>query len=337
MNILIIKWGALGDILAAVPTIIEMRNLYPSSRITLLSSAISKDILSNSTIVNKILDIKKLKSEMSIIKIIANLKKEKFDLVLNLKWGSESADIIALNLGRQCSTIGGSKKRFFRMFYNYKPKNEILNDSNRHEYLKNMDILLSYKQIVPKMNSYIDISDADRNSVHAFLKKFKIQKNFIVVSPGASTLKKAWKAENYIALCKKIIAEYKVDIVVTYSKEDYEYSKNIVEQIGKNCTLSMPTTINEVAEILNQAQLCICNNSGIMHIAYAVQTPVMCFNTSIGWRPFSTADISIDNIPQGVKNNRSLSNDDVERLLEEISVDDAYEYFQNSKISATLK
>ena len=53
-KILIIKWGALGDVLASVPTIVKIREKFPNAHITLLSSNIAKDIFGSSLIVDKI-------------------------------------------------------------------------------------------------------------------------------------------------------------------------------------------------------------------------------------------------------------------------------------------
>ncbi len=59
-----------------------------------------------------------------------------------------------------------------------------------------------------------------------------------------------------------------------------------------------------------------------MHIAFALNKPVICFNTSIRCHPFGKHDISIDRIPKHIKNNRRLTGDDVEEALKNISVDD---------------
>jgi heptosyltransferase-2 len=321
VKILIIKWGALGDILATVPTIIKIREIYSDAKIIFLTSSISELIFKDSSIVDIIINRKK----QSILENIMYLRKQNFDIVFNLKWGSESADLYAL-LSKSKVKIGGSKKGFFRIFYDFTPERSgKYYDFNRHEYLKNLDILQAYQKNIKYKNikSYITIDKSKK--ILDFLEN---KKTYIVVAPAASTLTKAWQKENYISLCKKIIAEYNYNIIATYTLEDFDYTKEIVDAIGNNAYLSPKTTINELAYIVKNAFLCICNNSGIMHVAYAVNTPVMCFNTSIGWHPFGKNDISIDRIPEEIVDNRSLNGEQVQKLLSTINIAEAFSRFQ---------
>ena len=138
-----------------------------------------------------------------------------------------------------------------------------------------------------------------------------------------------WNVEKkYIELGKRIVKHFHIPIVVTFSPADKDYAKSVVDGIGDSAYLTPETTIREVASFVQDSLLCICNNSGIMHIAYAVNTAVLCFNTSIGWHPFGKNDISIDRIPKEIKNNRLLTGEQVEKLLDTISVDEAYEEFE---------
>jgi len=317
VKILIIKWGALGDILAATPTILRVKSLFPDSEITFLSTSLAQKVFKHSNIIDETIDRKK-----RVVSTLFYLRKKKFDIVLNLQWGSEAADFYSFFSGAGI-TIGGSVKSYLRCLYDYKPP-FLEADINRHEYLKNLDILSSYKKgSSDSIGAFIPIEESPR--FKTFLKN---KGEYIVVSPAASTLKKAWRKEKYIELCRLIIKKHQYNVIITYAPEDKEYAENIVAKIGDSAHLSIPTNINEVACLVKKSKLCICNNSGIMHIAYAVKTPVMCFNTSIGWHPFGENDISIDRIPSDLKDNRSLHNDRVEKLLETIAVEEAYLEFK---------
>lgn len=327
-KILIIKWGALGDLIATTPAILKIREKFPNAHITYLSNNISKLITPANSIVDEIYDRKELKSSLGFLGFLKFIRKEKFDIVFNLKWGSESADILAL-FSRAKIKVGGSKKKIIRWLYDYSPP-FLKDDYNRHEYLKNIDIINAYSKIDNdnKTEAYIHINNENEKYINNFLKNMGLKNNFIIISPAASTLKKAWSKEKYIQLSKKIIANTNYKIVATYSPNDFLYTQKIVNSIGDGAYLSPETTINDLAVLVKKSQLCICNNSGIMHVAYAVNTPVLCFNTSIGWHPFGRSDIAIDRIPKHIINNRSLSNNQVEELLGTIDVNEAYTEFK---------
>ena len=60
-----------------------------------------------------------------------------------------------------------------------------------------------------------------------------------------------------------------------------------------------------------------------MHVAFAVNTPVVCVNTSIGWAPYGNNSVAITQLPDHGNNedNRRLTNQQTSDLLHKISVE----------------
>ena len=332
MNILIIKWGALGDLLAATPAINHIKDTYPSANIIFLTSHVSSLLFPDHSLVDEIIDYKALIKMHGYLGAVKALREKNINIVFNLKWGSELADVFSL-FCKADITVGGSVKSYLRFFYNYKPSlKSSYFEVNRHEYQLNLDIVASFinsPKTFPK--AYIHISKQDQNAALKFLAQHKISKPFIIISPAASTLQKAWKRDNYIQLCKQIVQESTYKILASFAPEDFEYVNSIVNEIGEGAFLSPPTTLGQIAALVQESSLCICNNSGIMHIAFAVDTPVICFNTSLGWHPFGKNDISLDRIPEEPQDNRMLDNNTVEALLATIPVEEAFEAFKTLK------
>ena len=296
MNILVLKWGAPGDILASTPAIRLLRNYYKNDTIIWLTSAVAHEFVDEGDLVDLLLDQYALRKQKGVIGLIRYLRSFQFDMVFNLKWSSESADFISLICGAKVK-IGGSEKRYFRGIYKYLPA-PVFDSFNRHEYLKNIDIVEAIPDLQHEdVDGYLYIQKASKafaDNVYEELKNTHVA----ILSPGASTLNKAWPKDRYIELAKKLIEHYGIKFLITYSPDDYDYSKMIADEIGAGAVLAPKTSINEVAALVSRAKFVLCNNSGIMHIAYALKIPVICFNTSIGWRPFWINDISIERIPE---------------------------------------
>jgi heptosyltransferase-1 len=90
-------------------------------------------------------------------------------------------------------------------------------------------------------------------------------KRFVAVCSGATWETKRWPQENWRQLCDALA---QVDhVVVQLGRDD--------ERIANTLDLTNTTSISEAARILRHARLLISNDSGLMHLALSVGTPVL--------------------------------------------------------------
>ena len=87
-NILIIKLGALGDVILAVPSIRAIRQKFPKSKIKLLVGIKNREVFMNSPLVDDIIvcDFKGRDSRLAgLLRIAGRLRAEDFDMVVDLQ------------------------------------------------------------------------------------------------------------------------------------------------------------------------------------------------------------------------------------------------------------
>ena len=89
--------------------------------------------------------------------------------------------------------------------------------------------------------------------------------DFIAVCTGASWPTKRWPISQWQALCRYL--ERTGNGIVQVGKND--------EPIGVGLSLLDRTSIREIACVLRAASLLVCCDSGLMHLALAVGTPVV--------------------------------------------------------------
>ncbi|MFZ5434384.1 MAG: glycosyltransferase family 9 protein, partial [Calditrichota bacterium] len=100
------------------------------------------------------------------------------------------------------------------------------------------------------------------------------QRTRVAIHPGASQKDKQWPTEKYRAVAKLLAAHPGTDIVLIAGPADRKIAgqfadvSNLINLVGK-------TTPEELAGVLSQCSLLISNDSGPMHIAAAVGTPVL--------------------------------------------------------------
>jgi ADP-heptose:LPS heptosyltransferase len=122
------------------------------------------------------------------------------------------------------------------------------------------------------------ISEKGEDGANALLKEkgVGLSERFIAMNPGASCASKKWPAKRFAELGKALAEKYRTKIVLVADDSDKRFADEIESIIKGPCVnLSGRTTISELASVLKRARLFISNDSGPVHIACAVGTPVV--------------------------------------------------------------
>lgn len=254
MNILIIRFSALGDLVTLEPTFRAFRYFFPTAHITLLTSAIGKGLYEDTPYFNDFIIHKKFLHTMT------QARSQHFDLVVNLQCSKPSH---YLNFFiKKNRTINKSFNLWQKMF------GIKTHSKNAHEML----LLAGCEEKF--LVSYFNIPD------HMTI-QFPIQKEIsshkhIAISTGSSPRwnSKKWGIEKYEKLIEDLLSHgFKITLVgskleetdATYLKEKFPSLSNHVSQ----------TTLAELKKILANVSLYIGNDSGPTHIAASVSTDTL--------------------------------------------------------------
>jgi ADP-heptose:LPS heptosyltransferase len=106
------------------------------------------------------------------------------------------------------------------------------------------------------------------------------QNESIVIFPGGSESGKRWSAENFHQLCNKIITKLKTNIILTGGKDEVAIGEEISNGFStahlsnKTGTLSLV----ELSAVIGGSKLLISNDSVAVHLAVALNIPVICLS-----------------------------------------------------------
>ncbi|MFN7138203.1 MAG: glycosyltransferase family 9 protein, partial [Limisphaerales bacterium] len=100
---------------------------------------------------------------------------------------------------------------------------------------------------------------------------------YILLNPGARWVNKRWPAEYFALLAQKIAATYpEITIVITGAKNEAYLGEQIKAAVPDRCLdLTGKTSLVEMVEWIRGGLLMVTNDTGPMHIAAAVGTPVI--------------------------------------------------------------
>lgn len=315
-NILIVKQhNQLGDMLCSLPLIAAVRKNFYNAHITLVASKDNYEIMQSPA--NKYLDrvILFKKSPISEYnRFFKELKDRKYEIgiVPSTVSFSRTSHLINYLSGAKIRVgVKSADGRYNKSEYLLNIKSDFIwNKFKLHQTERNLEIAkllgcsLNEKE---KENIKIYLSKEETS----FAKEF-IQKNFsdktkkiIGFHLGAAKIKNRWDLNNFYELIIKLHKKYNNYVLLTKGPMDKELTTNInskLKEIGIE-TVVTSFNIRLVAAILSQINLYITNDTGTMHTASYVGTPIIAlFGPTNGyeWGPLKQNQIYIQSPTQNI-------------------------------------
>jgi lipopolysaccharide heptosyltransferase II len=110
------------------------------------------------------------------------------------------------------------------------------------------------------------------------LREFGIDRRqpWVVIHPGASAASRRYPAEGFAEVARRLVQDHRCQVVFTGSPAEHE----LVEEIRilmrvRSYTLAGCVSLAELGALLALAPLLVANNTGPVHVAAAVGTPVV--------------------------------------------------------------
>jgi heptosyltransferase I len=124
----------------------------------------------------------------------------------------------------------------------------------------------------------------------------KLEKPYIVFHPwpgGFKSYMKEWPVQNWVSLAKQVVG-LNYDIVITGSAADATKSEEIVAHLERNGAraknIAGKLSFTDTICLIKNAKLMVCVNTGIMHIAAAMDVPLVALHGPTSpnrWGPLS--------------------------------------------------
>jgi len=264
---LIVATTALGDTLWATPAIENIRNTFPHAYIAVLTSPIGLQVLKNNPHIDKLILLQEPLSR-HFISLWKTLYRERFDTVLLF----HASQRLTLPL---CSLIGATR---------------IIGTAGIN---KGLDALLTHPlpnhaqhEIVRRLK--IAEAIGARNTTQTL--SFFLTPNehlpprtkglWIALHPGSKDAFKRWPKENFIQLGRLLKHHYNCEILITGTKEERPLMEEIAAQIPGAHIDEPNRPLRQFAALLNQMDLLISNDTGPVHLACALNRPVVAIYAS---------------------------------------------------------
>lgn len=275
-RILIVRLDRIGDVLLSTPVIKALRDAYPDSYIAFMARPYARDIVEGNPYLNRVIIYDKAGAEKGIfgnLKFINRLRKDKFDIAIILHPTARSH--ITAFLAGIPERIGYDRKCGFLLTKMIPHTKQY---GLKHEIDYTLDIL-RYIGVEPKDRSlYMPVKKGSEEKIRKIFAENGMKEidNVVVINPGASCPSKRWRPANFVRVADVLAERYNVKIVIICDDKDKPISDAVSSSMKRPCVnLSGQTSVADLASVLRRAKIFISNDSGPVHIACAVGTPVV--------------------------------------------------------------
>ncbi|NOY52867.1 MAG: lipopolysaccharide heptosyltransferase II [Deltaproteobacteria bacterium] len=277
-NILIRGVNWLGDALITIPAMRVLRERYPRSRMTLLIKAPLDTLFDGFDAVDEVIGFSVRKGIAGLpdrLRLIRRLRKSKFDLCLILPNSFDSALIPFLS-GIPERTGFNRDGRGALLTRRIPPIAKGRGEHQAREYLK---LILEETNTPEKLDFSLSPGPAALGWAKeqiAFLTPSD-DTPLIGLNPGAAYgPAKMWIPERFSELGTRLFNGIGADILLVGGPSEIALCRNIARRIsGEVLDLSGRTDLPQLAAVLSLCDLVVTNDSGPMHLASAVGTPVV--------------------------------------------------------------
>jgi heptosyltransferase-2 len=277
-RILILRNDRIGDVLLSTPVIKALRQKFPQAYISMLVAPVAKDIVEGNPYLDEVItydkDIKH-KKWMRTLKFAARLKKKKFDLAVNLH-PTNRTNILIFLAGIPVR-LGYNRKLGFLLTHR---KEHLKQEGLKHETEYNFDLLKVLDISGDPSDVFMPIkTGSDLYADDLFRKEgIKPGDNLLAINPGASCPSKIWPVERFAEVCRKLADLYNFKILILAGPKDMVLANKITLYYGikgKVINLAGKISLSQMASIIKRCSLFISNDSGPVHMASALGTPVI--------------------------------------------------------------
>jgi len=267
-KILVIKLRAIGDVLLSTVVLKNLRAAFPSARIDFLTEEPARPVIEgNPAIDTTLIFNRRTQSSAGLLFLI---RRRRYDLVFDL-FGNPRSAIVTL--------VSGARRRVgYRFAWRQYCYTDVVDPRGGevHNVQFNLDALEAIGIPIVDRSPTFPLSREDREFASGFFQRNGINDvGSIALNPGGGWYTKRWRAQRYAELGDRIARRMGASIIITWGPGEQSLAEEIRASMAEPARVIPPTTLKQLGAILERCSAVVTNDSGPMHIASVLGTPVV--------------------------------------------------------------
>jgi len=303
-RILLIKPSAVGDVVHALPVLEKLRRRYPQARIDWLITPENADLVrGHPAVSNLVLFVRKqfaqagrrLSATASVLRLIGEIRAARYEMVLDLHGQLRSALFAVVSeapvrigfdrpVPRTASTFQGrplgnipargwaGAREGSWLAYNYRIPIPV---PAVHAVDRNLRVgsLLGFDTEPPVFNLPVSAEAEARIAGH-LESHHRSGRPLAILAPGTMWETKHWTPAGFAGVARGLMEQGFVPVLVG-GRADGLRNRSVCEQAPGTTDFTGQTSLADVVALLRRATLVVTNDSGVMHIAAALEKPAI--------------------------------------------------------------
>lgn len=303
MRIIVIRQhDQLGDMLLSTPVFHALRSHFPRAHITVIIRSYTQEILEHHPCIDEILTLEenfRQWTNKKAVRFWSGLRKH-YDLavVLNTVSHSLSSDTLA-SLSRAQYVLGSDHLLFKgcerNFFYNLLAP---YGSDVKHQSERNLDIVRYIGVDTPDLHEKIELTQDEVIWASDYLSRFDIIKGDCVVGvhPGAGKVENRWSLEKFAWVGDELQRSTGFRIIIFQGLGEDNLVEELKAAMKTKCYIIPVLRLRRLAAVLSRLNLFLCNDTGVMHLAASVGTPLVTVfgpTDSVCWKPWGTNFVAV--------------------------------------------
>ncbi|HAA47243.1 MAG TPA: glycosyltransferase family 9 protein [Synergistaceae bacterium] len=260
-KVAVLGLSCLGDMLLASAALWNLRRFLPEARFVLWVGPVSRVVVDGDPLWDEVRTYDRSKEYKGLagrLKIIRELRKEGFDLVIDLR-----SSLLPIFSGCRYKPLWGAR--------------EVLLPKRMHEAERNIYAMSTLGVPVFSRQLRFYIPERDRLEALRTLRERAAKRMFVMMNPGSRNPKKRLPHRLCVELGKRLIKEHSAVVgLMGYAPEEEAAARAIAAELETDVVdLSGKQRLSLTAAFMEQAKLFVTGDTAALHVASALGTPTV--------------------------------------------------------------
>jgi heptosyltransferase II len=280
-KVLVIRLDRIGDMVITTPIFRALKEKWPDVQVTVLTNPVNKNIVINNPFIDYILEYDRENMHNSLnsrLIFFRSIRERKFDLVVDPYLDYElKTSFITRFVGNRFRL--GFEFAGREICYNirYNPNVFPVSIEKKHMIDYDLDLLTHIGIETQKRQPEIFLSTDEKENAYKLLEEAGAdpESKIIGIHPGGNYQSQRWPIKRFAAISDHLITNYDVKVILFAGQAEKQLLSEFRAYAVKTPFFLYDLSLREFMSTLSHCSLFLCNNSGPLHIATALNIPTV--------------------------------------------------------------
>ena len=272
----VIRLDRIGDVVLSTPVLQALRQQFPHAFIAMMVRPACHDVVDGNPSLNEVILYDKEGAQHSVaatIRFARKLRRFDFDTALVLHPSNRSHWIPWL--AQIPVRVGYDRKNSWLLTHRLP---HLKQEGEKHEAVYTLEMLEVFGVSPTLPKPVVPIHDRAKHRIEELLVESSIQPGdqLVAIHPSASCVSKRWMPDRFAQVADRLMTEQGLNICLVAGESDVVFAHQVAQGMrGTPVNFAGRLSVAELAALLKRCRLLISNDSGPVHVAAAVGTPVV--------------------------------------------------------------